>query len=142
MKVCAVLEYGEYDNEPRSGITEDPREYFFTLRSSPRRNTVFSLSIVAALVPKRQGTMAEVSNKQVILKGYVTGFPKESDMEIRTTTVKLEVPAGSNAVLLKNLYLSCDPYMRIRMNQTEGSYAQSFTPGSESKKFHDCSCIS
>ncbi|XP_019160350.1 PREDICTED: 2-alkenal reductase (NADP(+)-dependent)-like [Ipomoea nil] len=74
--------------------------------------------------------MAEVSNKQVILKGYVTGFPKESDMEIRTTTVKLEVPVGSNAVLLKNLYLSCDPYMRSRMKKTEGSYAQSFTPGS------------
>ncbi|KAK1439112.1 hypothetical protein QVD17_04927 [Tagetes erecta] len=33
-------------------------------------------------------------------------------------------------VLLKNLYLSCDPYMRGRMNKTsKGSYASSFTPG-------------
>ncbi|XP_019174858.1 PREDICTED: 2-alkenal reductase (NADP(+)-dependent)-like [Ipomoea nil] len=74
--------------------------------------------------------MEEVSNKQIVLKDYVTGYPKESDMEIRTTTLKLEVPQGSNAVLLKNLYLSCDPYMRGRMNKPHGSYVDSFTPGS------------
>lgn len=73
----------------------------------------------------------EVSNKQILLKNYVTGrYPKESDMEIRTSTVKLQVPEGSNAVLVKNLYLSCDPYMRGRMNEPHGSYVDSFTPGS------------
>ncbi|XP_031120866.1 2-alkenal reductase (NADP(+)-dependent)-like [Ipomoea triloba] len=74
--------------------------------------------------------MAEVSNKQVILKHYVTGFPKESDMELRTLTLKLEVPPGSKAVLVKNLYLSCDPYMRDRMSKPHDSYVPSFTPGS------------
>nr|GLL47795.1 2-alkenal reductase (NADP(+)-dependent)-like [Ipomoea trifida] len=74
--------------------------------------------------------MEEVSNKQIVLKDYVTGYPKESDMEIRTTTLKLEVPKGSNAVLVKNLYLSCDPYMRGRMSKPHGSYVDSFTPGS------------
>nr|GMD90893.1 2-alkenal reductase (NADP(+)-dependent)-like [Ipomoea batatas] len=75
--------------------------------------------------------MEEVSNKQVILKHYVTGSPKESDMEIRTTTVKLEVPQGSGGVVVKNLYLSCDPYMRGRMSITKphGTYIDSFTPG-------------
>ncbi|KAK4359748.1 hypothetical protein RND71_021977 [Anisodus tanguticus] len=62
----------------------------------------------------------EVSNKQVILKHYVTGYPKESNMEYKNTTIKLNVPEGSNAVLLKNLYLSCVPYMRGHMKKTEG----------------------
>ncbi|KAJ6917628.1 hypothetical protein NC652_019844 [Populus alba x Populus x berolinensis] len=60
----------------------------------------------------------EVSSKQVILKGYVTGFPKESDMYVRTSPIKLKLPedeSSNNAVLVKNLYLSCDPYMRGRM---------------------------
>lgn len=77
----------------------------------------------------------EVSNKQVILKNYVTGFPKETDMEIINSTIKLKLPDGdssSGVVLVKNLYLSCDPYMRSRMKKTEGSYVESFTPGSVS----------
>nr|GLL47798.1 2-alkenal reductase (NADP(+)-dependent)-like [Ipomoea trifida] len=74
--------------------------------------------------------MEEVSNKQIVLKDYVAGYPKESDMEIRTTTLKLKVPQGSNVVLVKNLYLSCDPYMRGRMSKPHGSYVDSFTPGS------------
>ena len=71
-------------------------------------------------------------NKRVILKNYVSGFPKESDMEIVTTeTVRLNVPEGSNAVLLKNLYLSCDPYMRSRMSRHDDpSYVADFAPGS------------
>ncbi|KVF98617.1 Alcohol dehydrogenase superfamily, zinc-type [Cynara cardunculus var. scolymus] len=75
--------------------------------------------------------MEEVSNKQVVLKDYVNGFPKESDMLINTSaTISLNLPQGSNALLVKNLYLSCDPYMRNRMTKTEDSYVPSFTPGS------------
>jgi len=67
----------------------------------------------------------EVSNKQVALKNYVTGFPKESDMQIITTnTIKLRVPGGTkDAVLVKNLYLSCDPYMRERMSAGDGGFS-------------------
>ncbi|XP_049406270.1 2-alkenal reductase (NADP(+)-dependent)-like [Solanum stenotomum] len=71
-----------------------------------------------------------ISNKQVILKHYVSGYPKESDMELKNSTIKLNVPEGSNVVILKNLYLSCDPYMRGRMKKIEGSYIDSFIPGS------------
>ncbi|PWA64347.1 2-alkenal reductase [Artemisia annua] len=73
-----------------------------------------------------------MSNKQIILKDYVVGFPKESDMLLKTSeTINLKLPQGcSNGVLVKNLYLSCDPYMRMRMTKTEGSYVDSFTPGS------------
>ena len=80
----------------------------------------------------------EVSNKQVILKNYVSGFPKESDMYVNTSgTIKLKVPEGSNAVLVKNLYLSCDPYMRhcMKKQPIPGSetYIESFKPGSVSE---------
>jgi NADPH-dependent curcumin reductase CurA len=74
-----------------------------------------------------------VSNKQVILRDYVSGFPKESDMYVTTAgTVKLKVPEGSTAVLVKNLYLSCDPVMRTQMARVIKSRFSSFTPGSVS----------
>ncbi|KAE8022714.1 hypothetical protein FH972_008494 [Carpinus fangiana] len=64
-----------------------------------------------------------VRNKQVILRDYVCGFPKESDMHVTTTTTtaNLKVPQASNAVLLKNLYLSCDPSQRTRMTNYQSS---------------------
>ncbi|CAA3028492.1 2-alkenal reductase (NADP(+)-dependent)-like, partial [Olea europaea subsp. europaea] len=72
----------------------------------------------------------EVGNRQIILNDYIKGFPKESDMSLKTSSIKLKVPADSpNAIMVKNLYLSCDPYMRNRMQKTEGSYVEPFTPG-------------
>ncbi|KAJ9701779.1 hypothetical protein PVL29_006939 [Vitis rotundifolia] len=71
-----------------------------------------------------------VSNKQVIFRDYVSGFPKESDMYVTTSTISLKVPEGSEAILVKNLYLSCDPYMRSRMRNIRGSYVEPFEPGS------------
>ncbi|XP_061360184.1 NADPH-dependent oxidoreductase 2-alkenal reductase-like isoform X4 [Gastrolobium bilobum] len=63
--------------------------------------------------------MAHVRNKQVILRDYVSGFPKETDMSIVESTLTLKLPEASNEVLLKNLYLSCDPYMQILMTNVE-----------------------
>lgn len=54
-------------------------------------------------------------NKKVVLRNYVNGFPQESDKEVATDTVQLEVPHGWTAVIVKNLYLSCDPYMCLKM---------------------------
>ncbi|KAL4272341.1 hypothetical protein GQ457_13G027640 [Hibiscus cannabinus] len=73
-----------------------------------------------------------VRNKQVVLKNHVnSGLPKESDMEIKETSIQLKVPEGTkDAILLKNLYLSCDPYMRNRLKKLEGSYVASFQVGS------------
>uniref|UniRef100_G1FCG0 2-alkenal reductase [NAD(P)(+)] n=1 Tax=Rubus idaeus TaxID=32247 RepID=G1FCG0_RUBID len=77
------------------------------------------------------GGEMQVSNKQVIFRDYVTGFPKESDMELTTRSITLKLPQGSTGLLLKNLYLSCDPYMRARMtNHHRLSYVDSFKPGS------------
>ncbi|KAJ9535083.1 hypothetical protein OSB04_un001842 [Centaurea solstitialis] len=75
--------------------------------------------------------MAEVRNKKVILKDYVNGFPKESDMLLDASSIiSLSLSEASNGILVKNLYLSCDPYMRGRMSKSQGSYVDSFTPGS------------
>jgi len=60
-----------------------------------------------------------VQNKKVVLRRHVTGFPTEDDMEIKVDTISLRVPAGLTAVLIKNLYLSCDPWMRGRMSKHE-----------------------
>ncbi|CAL4994791.1 unnamed protein product [Urochloa decumbens] len=55
---------------------------------------------------------AMARNKKVVLRRHVTGFPTEEDMEIVDDTVALRVPPGSTAaVLVKNLYLSCDPWV-------------------------------
>ena len=73
----------------------------------------------------------EGNNKQVIFKRYIDGIPKETDMEVKVgggnRTAK-ERPKG--ALLVKNLYLSCDPYMRGRMRQFQDSYIPPFVPGS------------
>ncbi|KAL4193800.1 hypothetical protein AMTRI_Chr06g178750 [Amborella trichopoda] len=42
-------------------------------------------------------------------------------MEIVPSTVKIKVAEGSRAVLVKNMYLSCDPYMRLKMTKQEMS---------------------
>lgn len=60
----------------------------------------------------------EVISKQVIFENYITGFPKESDMYVSSdSTLKLSVEDGAESVLVKNLYLSCDPYMSMRMKK-------------------------
>ncbi|CAN1748328.1 NADPH-dependent oxidoreductase 2-alkenal reductase [Linum perenne] len=84
--------------------------------------------------------MAEVKqNKQVLLTDYVTGSPKESDFSVSTAaTISLKLPEGSDSVLVKNLYLSCDPYMRGRMSRPGGADEPSsdgFRPGSAIKGF-------
>lgn len=72
--------------------------------------------------------MATVENKQVVLKRYIEGVPKETDMEMKIGKIELKAPKGSGAFLVKNLYLSCDPYMRGRMRNFHGSYIHPFIP--------------
>jgi len=62
--------------------------------------------------------MAKV-NRQIRLAARPVGFPKESDFEM----VELPLPEPSEGeVLTRTLFLSIDPYMRGRMNDTK-SYA-------------------
>lgn len=74
-----------------------------------------------------------VSNKQVIFRDYVNGFPKDSDMFLTSGNINLKVPEDSDGILVKNLYLSCDPYMRLLMNRIPSqSVFTAYTPGSVS----------
>jgi NADPH-dependent curcumin reductase CurA len=77
---------------------------------------------------------ATATNRRVILKEYVEGYPGEEHMELLPGA---EVPlrlAGDDppgSVLVRNLYLSCDPYMRPKMSRPlRESYTAAFVPGS------------
>jgi len=72
----------------------------------------------------------EVRNKQVLARDYIDGNPKEADMYLSTGTLRLKVPEGSNAVLVKNLYLSCEPYMRGTKAKDKDRLFYSFAPNS------------
>lgn len=54
----------------------------------------------------------------------------ETDMELKLgNTIQLRAPKGSGGILVKNLYLSCDPYMRARFRESYDSYIPPFVPG-------------
>ncbi|XP_076919775.1 2-alkenal reductase (NADP(+)-dependent)-like [Bidens hawaiensis] len=77
-------------------------------------------------------------NKQIVLKSYIINGSSisETNMELKVgNRITLEAPKGSKGVLVKNLYLSCDPYMRGRMLDFHGSYIPPFTPGSAIEGF-------
>ncbi|XP_062076668.1 2-alkenal reductase (NADP(+)-dependent)-like [Humulus lupulus] len=61
-----------------------------------------------------------VSNKQVLARDYIDSNPKITDMYLSTAITKLELPECSKSILVKNLYLSCDPYMRGVKNPEPG----------------------
>ncbi|KAJ6859721.1 hypothetical protein NC651_036115 [Populus alba x Populus x berolinensis] len=70
-----------------------------------------------------------VRNKKLMLKDYIKGSPKESDLHLTTESIELKVPQGSNAVLVKVLYLSIDPYQYIRSTKIEKpGYFSSYSP--------------
>ena len=98
-----------------------------------RRETLKHQKLLERLTMASVVAGEEVRNKQVILKDYVSGFPKESDMQVINGTIKLKLQEGSHGIVVKNLYLSCDPYMRSRMTRVEGpNVFTSYTPGSVS----------
>ena len=69
--------------------------------------------------------MATTVSREIHLKNRPIGLPSESDFEL----VTLPVPApGAGEVLVRNLYMSVDPYMRGRMIE-QPSYVQPFQVG-------------
>lgn len=89
--------------------------------------------------------MMEVRNRKVVLKRYVTGYPTEDDMEVVDGTVKLAAPQGlpAPAALLKNLYLSCDAWMRGRMSRRDDpvTVANDFVLGEVRIYTYVCKCV-
>lgn len=71
----------------------------------------------------------EMENKQIIFKGYIDRAPEITDMELKISNISastLMTTMEDGAVMVKNLYLSCDPYMRGRMKDFHGSYIPPF----------------
>jgi NADPH-dependent curcumin reductase CurA len=69
--------------------------------------------------------MADGINRQILLASYPLGEPKPANFQ----QVETGIPApGRGELLLRNKYLSLDPYMRGRMS-TARSYAKGFDIG-------------
>jgi NADPH-dependent curcumin reductase CurA len=69
--------------------------------------------------------MAETVSREIRLKDRPVGLPRASDFEL--ATVPIPIP-GAGEVLVRNLYMSVDPYMRGRMLD-QPSYVQPFQVG-------------
>jgi NADPH-dependent curcumin reductase CurA len=64
-------------------------------------------------------------NHEIRLAARPNGAPKDSDFELAETSVP---KPGDGQVLVRNVYMSVDPYMRSRMNDMK-SYVPSFQVG-------------
>ncbi len=67
--------------------------------------------------------MSQPINRQVLLVRRPEGTPRHEDFRLADAPVPVAEPGE---MLLRNLYLSLDPYMRGRMKGQEGSYAPSY----------------
>jgi NADPH-dependent curcumin reductase CurA len=64
-------------------------------------------------------------SRQIVLAARPTGMPKPGDFRLEETAVP---EPGEGEVLVRNIYMSVDPYMRGRMNDRK-SYAQPWQVG-------------
>lgn len=69
--------------------------------------------------------MTATINREIRLKNRPVGLPSEHDFEL--VTVPMPAP-GAGTVLVRNLYMSVDPYMRGRMLE-QPSYVEPFRLG-------------
>ena len=69
--------------------------------------------------------MTAATNRHVILASRPVGVPKASDFKVETAPMPEPAPGQ---VLVRNLWMSVDPYMRARMSDRK-SYAPSFEVG-------------
>ncbi|KAM2552989.1 hypothetical protein TB2_017300 [Malus domestica] len=97
---------------------------------------VFQCDRVSFACTKRQLKM-EVTNRYITIKSPLDdGEPKESDFEVKTSPLALSVSPGSSDVIVKNFYVSIDPYQLNRMKSFSSShktitYAAAIAPGDE-----------
>ena len=58
--------------------------------------------------------MVQIMSREIRLKNRPVGMPSEDDFEL----VEVEIPElGEGEILVRNIYMSVDPYMRGRMNE-------------------------
>ncbi|KAK9073803.1 hypothetical protein SSX86_006397 [Deinandra increscens subsp. villosa] len=63
----------------------------------------------------------EVTSKYIVIKTSIDGKPQESDFEMKTQPFSLSLKPGSKDIIIKNLYLSIDPYQINRMKTVSAS---------------------
>ncbi|XP_022934032.1 2-alkenal reductase (NADP(+)-dependent)-like [Cucurbita moschata] len=75
----------------------------------------------------------EVMNRVVAIRHHIDEFPVESDFELKSEALIVSVKAGCDDIVVKNLYVSIDPYQINRMkshssSQKTSSFATSIKP--------------
>jgi NADPH-dependent curcumin reductase CurA len=70
-------------------------------------------------------TMPQATNRQVLLRRRPVGAPTPDDFDVRDAPLPA---AGEGEILCRTIYLSLDPYMRVRMDESR-SYAPSVALG-------------
>ncbi|KAJ3219338.1 hypothetical protein HK099_004735 [Clydaea vesicula] len=71
-----------------------------------------------------------ISNTQVLFNSVPVGEPTETDFKVVTVAINPQSHLQENFLLIKNLWISLDPYMRGRMrNPEKGSYSSAFELG-------------
>ncbi|KAJ8767904.1 hypothetical protein K2173_020844 [Erythroxylum novogranatense] len=63
----------------------------------------------------------EVTNRYVVITEHVDGPPEERHFKIKSETLSLELESGSKDIIVKNLYVSIDPYQINRMKSYTSS---------------------
>jgi NADPH-dependent curcumin reductase CurA len=64
----------------------------------------------------------ELTNKYIVIKHHIEDAPKESHFEIKSEAIGLSLEPGSDDVIVKNLYISIDPYLINRMKSQSASH--------------------
>ncbi|GMI81208.1 alkenal reductase, 2-alkenal reductase [Hibiscus trionum] len=78
----------------------------------------------------------EVINRYITIKNHVDGAPHDSDFDLTSSPVSLSLDPASGEVIVKNLYVSIDPYQLNRMkshssSQKSSEFAVAITPGED-----------
>ncbi|KAJ6792874.1 2-alkenal reductase (NADP(+)-dependent)-like [Iris pallida] len=78
----------------------------------------------------------EVENIYVTIKDHIDGHPSESNFELRSAPLSLSIEEGTADIIVKNIYLSIDPYQLNRMKRCSSSQnsvkgAAQLVPGKE-----------
>lgn len=67
----------------------------------------------------------EVTNRFITIKNPVDGAPRESDFETKAEALSLKLEPGSSDIIVKNLYVSIDPYQINRLKSHSSSHSAS-----------------
>ncbi|KAJ2495379.1 hypothetical protein IWW47_004098 [Coemansia sp. RSA 2052] len=73
--------------------------------------------------------MAPLNTSVTLLRNVSSGAPTLADFQVISTSVPTKASLQNDQILVRTLYLSCDPYMRGRLSASQDSYVDAFVPG-------------